>query len=1534
MGSPIKPKQNPFDSILKNVVEEPQARTQEPGRINPFNSIVGIEDGEEDTGFFGSLETLGRNYLEFFNSPIKKFQDEKKALVGEKTTFEILRERASGFLNFLGQLPTSTSPVAVQASPVVQQFGATVSEAVEGFAGAESFGAAVGMFAKGLFIQPVIDLQRSTTGLSFGEEQLRVLRPEERADAIEATTAFVAATVATIGTTRLLQGTLAGGKVGVSAKAAQEAIKGLEKKTTRELLKTAAKLPTISPVKRQVISGSVGGAVGGATFGAIEGAGDEDQAAKMFAFAALFAPLGIALEAVSARVFGANSGPELIAQKASELARLRNLRSIDNAVIERSITNIEFLSKTGDTGIALALTKEALDPDGQLIISGVEVPETLTKIVQGKRDPIDIPTVVRHERTDGLSDLLIVGKDNPLATDAKSLKFFETHGVVDGEVVSYGGRDVIVNSASKGILEVRDFHVGGELFDVPRDAITRKSSLELAKASPGASIAEFSAPSVARQITDDFAGFIEQNLSKEARASARRLKALENKSQRRPLSREEASELVELRNLKGEGEDFIIKDLTERIKAIEDPNSFEAAFLAEELANLQGKDATARFLEANPDILPSFEELVNDFLSSRNIDAGNAPAAQKLLSRTLAARLRELAIPEDNAIFSRISQEIVDFRKSNVNTLEALANANGVIVDFEEGGKMVLRDFATDSKLGAFTREDDALNFLRKAGQANGVDLDNLDFFILPSDLAGDLAVPPVGLQAYEVPATIMPPGRLEEIFAAFDASSTIPFLRPTRSNLFRAFDTLHGTTLSPQVSAIQTAKLRSNAAARPAMENLKGLESRVRGLTRERRKLLGAAIESMSPDEIKTRGARGGRAMSSDDIILAEALVTDQADIKRIFTYRRNRDRIIKRFGIDNPETAKLLSELENTLGITSNELKHATAFDEITGSVGTGPGKPRSQRDLGAVTRLARAMTPDELGQIGITQQEFFKLHKFKPDEIAVVSDLEKLYSTLGDTFGIPADSRLQSFMTHFRTYNDSGTLARSIREQGGDPKTVEFYARLARTGEIDVFERDPILAALRYIKAGFDADIVEPALQAAKKDFALQIEKVPLESQPRIQQAFNTFIEDVKHIPNLNDQAAEGMLTRVLGKLGIKLDIGIKKDIVSTVLTTGEAAAQGGRIVAGLRDFFSAAAITFSMLKGDRTASIIKLGARGLNELDVEELKRFGITLPTDKKTGRATRRSLRESGIIPGLSMLPFEDPGQAALRRFGLGSIEEGIARVGDLGLTLSGQPTVYSIFHAGAQLDVLKRGSKLLTDLEQNKISKATVWRELGLDNFEVPVQKEFDRLITAGENTQALRFLGFETGRDLINVYGLINHPEGWGTNVGRLMGQFGIYAMFLRGATQRIISRGTIAQRAGRITRLAAANAALALAGEATGFNFATWYNVPGAFLLDDDAPILPGVPFGGGPSVQTFQTVVDAFGASGIRQRMAMGELRRMLPFDPVSGRINIPHLYAPGSFLANDVFRAFELAEKGFDPFTSLARGIGIKVKGER
>lgn len=932
------------------------------------------------------------------------------------------------------------------------------------------------------------------------------------------------------------------------------------------------------------------------------------------------------------------------------------------------------------------------------------------------------------------------------------------------------------------------------------------------------------------------------------------------------------------------------------------PNA-EVAQANNEKYGLIGFDETPpeNFVDKNLDVegiqtKPSIET----FLTKKNFD----PEQIKNLSREFQIKLGEESYanlsPEDQALIAkareqnRASFKSAKARIKDFKSLDRIARSNGYRVSEAGSGRWIIRAAKDGRILTGAENYDKAVEWINKSGQDTGPKLD--DNVHVDTDVAtgGIGNLPPSDPPTYpqDLPWDSLFPklkttNRFEDIFKLMDHLPIVTRYRNFAINI----DRLHDTKIFPILDNLFNLRNQSRAAARPYAERVFGIQktSRINSADSE---LAGQYLETMTPHEVITGFMN--RPMNPTEIRLAQRIAASGADLENVFLYQRQIKKLDGQFPIEarnaNPEIALKYQQQAETAkaayGIDDKHLEVAKILDAIE-------EHPKNEISQGAVVRLARAMN-NGVNTTELSRAEFAKLHGMTPGQISAALASEKLNGDLARVWGISPDRQLGGYMTHARIFFD-GDIPKATKHFSGDLKTKEFYAKQSRTGEISAYETNMLRAQLRYIKTGFDVHSgFSDALANARPQLEEELLKLPPKLQKQVRHVMDQAFSDVQGMPAAADLAAQENLNSFMDRVGLTKDGEVRniwtKPIVS-ILNAG---------TSGLMSTFNIGALGFRAFLGASHFGIsTSMSILGRDVGYTNRMLANGARALVDRIHGDGhIMDELHQKGVFTGLSpfsvMNPDIDPNLLSSK---LGAV---IDKVQETAFKATLLPTVYDGMAAGHYLTTYQDAIEALTKFKKGEITGTEVNKRLYLERFDAPVAQQFKDL--AKTNTEdAAHFLGRQAVEDLVGTYGQGNTPYLWGSNFGRLLGQFGNYSMWVRGSLQRIMSRGSWKARWGAAAKLAAIWGVTHEASELTGIDVTRMNPFHAMFWL-------------GGPSASIASDVVDYFRSSGYAQEQAKQRLYRLLPINPRTGNLQ-PSLFIPGSYAIDGLIQASEQFSQG-------------------
>lgn len=183
---------------------------------------------------------------------------------------------------------------------------------------------------------------------------------------------------------------------------------------------------------------------------------------------------------------------------------------------------------------------------------------------------------------------------------------------------------------------------------------------------------------------------------------------------------------------------------------------------------------------------------------------------------------------------------------------------------------------------------------------------------------------------------------------------------------------------------------------------------------------------------------------------------------------------------------------------------------------------------------------------------------------------------------------------------------------------------------------------------------------------------------------------------------------------------------------------------------------------------------------------------------------------------------------------------------------------------------------------------------------FDPAIETEFDRIIRSdvpGNYDAAADFIGKSLADKVFFLYHGANHPTGWSSVSGKLLGQFGTFPVQYAQYVVDGLAHGSAKDRMEFAAGTALINASVIIAGEELfGANLESW-----AFL--------PSLQYTGGPGAELFMSAWQAMGGSPAERALAARNIEMMMPsfrapWDPEWH----PSIYLPGSYFLDDLMDA--------------------------
>ncbi|KKM63786.1 hypothetical protein LCGC14_1507950, partial [marine sediment metagenome] len=922
--------------------------------------------------------------------------------------------------------------------------------------------------------------------------------------------------------------------------------------------------------------------------------------------------------------------------------------------------------------------------------------------------------------------------------------------------------------------------------------------------------------------------------------------------------------------------------------------SREAALAnVERIAKLEGiKFRTS--MEGELDALDLREQIQGELLSR----------ALRKSEQTAEKQLEGVITPEEIEVFKALREEVHPLEPSTeAKTFDQIrqeASTNGLELTRTASNTFIIRDRATGQELFKGATKEDAERFINDSGQDGTVVFDgNVP---IDTDIPGNvMPPPPPGLRVNE-PFDFPPNTKMGTIIDFVQSTRPGAIVTPF-GHFASALDNILGTKVFSEVF-IKTQETRGRSVSRalPWLRKLKEIEKIATDA-----KLSPADLEvafqyvetknlrEMLGDPKKGEGLLKGRRVNENEVSSKDLLIELDVDLQRLYKYIRARNQEFyaeaRELRVDvknlDPIIKKSIEDgLIDSRDMTPNEMAGVEIFDFIR-------TKDLNDLSLYVVSRLVEAERAGSL-----SRADFAAKNNMTAAQIKFALEIEKIQADVAALPDVPIDDiqLIRGFMAHYAE-QQTATLRGSILGQEGTSREMAFVHAMIRSGETDPYNMNPIAVTARYIRNAFNSIEFNDAWNNANRYVDNELVGKFGKDGATASLIVRSYLTDVRGVPAASTKYTRMLTEAFFKKLGWKMDPNILRTLVDMQLAFTNAAFMGARPGLAGRDIVTTTSFHYSRFGGVK-------GKRTMRALELAVLA---------AKSGEM--KQLRDSGELPTIGIIEYETAAQLEASAVGkiMGGLPAMTKKIAEIGLTLSMQRNAYEFSYVGILLEAKEtalRGINDIVDAGLTREAKAKAYKEIGLDTYNLETKKTFDQFINSGEYERAASFLGQQTAREVLGVYGRGNHPWGWGTNSGRLITHYGTWPSNAMAFMLAGMSRGSKKQRLAFATRFAMTQAGLALASDAVGLNIHSWM-------------ILPGLFFVGGPAVQTADLIIESLTGYGRDKDRARRRLKRLLPAwdDPRS-------MFIPFSYVLGDLIFAVENSD---NPIEFFGRSFAIPLK---
>lgn len=884
------------------------------------------------------------------------------------------------------------------------------------------------------------------------------------------------------------------------------------------------------------------------------------------------------------------------------------------------------------------------------------------------------------------------------------------------------------------------------------------------------------------------------------------------------------------------------------------------------------------FMDRQPEV--NVQKSIDEYFKNKNFD----PATTTLLKNEFYDRLAKESFGrmsgDEQSLVTEAQRQIIQPRDINTMAdLRGLARSNAMDV-LDAGSRIVIRDSKSGKILRGFDTPQEAAGWIRKSGQASGVDL--VQNGVIPTaNATGGIGMPPSSdphTSAADQPYEYMgaKPSRFQQIIRYMD---NIPWMTGMHE-WSRQMDERFGTEFHARVVE-PLSKLKSirNNFLNPLVEKAKPLFDLRDGLTPARREVTFNHIQTRSPEQLEAN-------MNEVEKALGRQVHSSGAIPSNILQYNRQLDRLDSEFPIDarnaDPKVQaaydKNVMQLREAFSVDDKGLEISTMFNNIT-------KVSKAQVDLGKITRYAQSLGAGT-GERALSQDEYAAKMKMTPKELQLSRGVSAMYKELAKVAGLPPEFEMDGYITHARTFYDGDIPAAVNSFTMGNKAAKDFAYALARTGEISAYDKDPASALIRYMKALADNKSgLSQALADAENYRAKGMMKVTSGTKDIIKNTLDNYVHDVRGFPTAGDQATRELVAEIVKQNKLNITGDAQHQLVDALMSTTNASLIGLKPSMGINHWLMSNAFSIAdrSLEYTGRANIRAAYARAHADVMAEVRAEGGLSTVSSVGMYSASERALERS-----------------QLRR----AVSKTIATADEVAFRLTGLPDIFESMSAGHYLTSKLDALNALTKWRRGEISWNDVKKQTFLNRHAVPDAREFESLVRAGKDEDASKFLGRQTVQNLLGYFDSTTRPTGWSGTLGHIAAQYGRWPRWYVSALTRLATTGTTAERIGAMAKFAGTLYGIKRAGESVGVNMHR-------FAIYE--------PFGwfGGPFVDMAFDAHTAISSSGYVQQQAQRRLERALPItqDKWGSWSVHPGPFVPGSYAADGWMKAYQDYQNG-------------------
>ncbi|KKM19533.1 hypothetical protein LCGC14_1654720, partial [marine sediment metagenome] len=393
---------------------------------------------------------------------------------------------------------------------------------------------------------------------------------------------------------------------------------------------------------------------------------------------------------------------------------------------------------------------------------------------------------------------------------------------------------------------------------------------------------------------------------------------------------------------------------------------------------------------------------------------------------------------------------------------------------------------------------------------------------------------------------------------------------------------------------------------------------------------------------------------------------------------------------------------------------------------------------------------------------REQFIAENSMVPREVKVTEEVERMVNAVFAESGMDGKRQIAGFWSHARTWVESGVIP---DEHLVPKRSIEWSANRFRSGELNIYETDPVHMANKLARNMLMKRHLDPVLKTANKELK-RIRRIDTKTH-RVMGEYLSEVSGGQHasFDRIDETIRSFMSVTGLDQASAK---GLSSKVTNVLAGLAYSAAIPFRAALILRNYFQMVQFTPPRIGFKYFYEGLK---RAMTPEGYREALERGV-IPVDVVPLHAATEILpQEIAKALGPFALKYRQVFDAGFRWY---------RKADDLGRAVA--------YHG-----VQARINRYLPEYMGGKINWETFKSRAKINTFDSNEVAEYTRLFKDGQIDEAGKYLGGRLAGDAQFRYGGANHPAGWGSIYGRLFGQFGTWPVQYKDYLVKGLTRGS---------------------------------------------------------------------------------------------------------------------------------------------